>query len=132
MPWGPYSSTQQTYCWQAAALPPPPPQQQQQQQPGDGSGNVTKPLLQLNSALRPAGQTSEFIRFSEAGSEVGGLYHSEHGLQLRSAAGDFAEWHPALDPSELPFEEGSVVGLFGGQISLRTGKNSASFVPFYT
>ena len=82
-------------------------------------GNGT-PLLQLSSAARPAGQVTDFIRFEEAGSEVGGLYHSDHGLQLRSAAGDFAEWHPALDPSELPFEEGSVVGVFSGRISLRT------------
>jgi hypothetical protein len=78
------------------------------------------PLLQLKAAARPAGQITNFVRFEEAGSEVGGIYHSEHGLQMRSGAGDFAEWHSAVEPLELPFEEGSVVGLFSGKISLRT------------
>lgn len=78
------------------------------------------PLLRLSAAPGVAGQTTEFVRFEEAGREHGGICHSDHGLQLRSAAGDFAEWHPAVDTGELPYAEGSVVGLFGGKISLRT------------
>jgi hypothetical protein len=78
-------------------------------------------LLHLKSLARSAGETTDFVKFEEAGGrELGGIYHSDHGLQLRSAAGDFAEWHPALDPSQLPYAEGSVVGLFGGKISLST------------
>ena len=77
-------------------------------------------LLCLSAAGRPTGQTTNFVRFEEAGHELGGIYHSDHGLQLRSAAGDFAEWHRALDLAELPYTEGSVVGLFGGKISLKT------------
>ena len=77
-------------------------------------------LLHLTSSTRQPGKTTNFVRFEEAGAEVGGIYHSDRGVQFRSGAGDFAEWHSALDPSELPFAEGSVVGLFGGKISLST------------
>ena len=80
------------------------------------------PLLQLESVARPAGATTDFVRFEEAGTELGGIYHSDHGLQLRSAAGDFAEWHPARVPSELPYAEGSVVGLFNGEMCLSTDR----------
>ena len=79
-----------------------------------------EPLLCLSAAGRAPGQTTDFVRFEESGRELGGIYHSDHGLQLRSAAGDFAEWHPALDLADLPYAEGSVVGLFGGKLSLRT------------
>eukprot|EP01043_Picozoa_sp_COSAG02_P010881 COSAG02_NODE_392_length_23227_cov_30.763620_25_plen_726_part_00 len=82
--------------------------------------NTRDALLCLSAVGRPAGQTTNFVRFQEAGRELGGIYHSDHGLQLRSAAGDFAEWHQALDLAELPYTEGSVVGLFGGKISLKT------------
>eukprot|EP01043_Picozoa_sp_COSAG02_P013066 COSAG02_NODE_516_length_20804_cov_162.717460_15_plen_953_part_00 len=77
-------------------------------------------LLCLSAAGRPTGKTTNFVRFEEAGRELGGIYHSDHGVQLRSAAGDFAEWHRALNLAELPYIEGSVVGLFGGKISLKT------------
>jgi hypothetical protein len=82
--------------------------------------NHGEALLHVNSHPRPHGKTTDFVRFAEAGVEVGGIYHADNGVQLRSAAGDFAEWHPALHASELPFDEGSVVGLFGGKISLTT------------
>ena len=77
-------------------------------------------LLRLSAPDQDVGQTIEFVRFEAGGRELGGIYNAEHGLQLRSAAGDFAEWHPALNREELPYAEGSVVGLSGGKILLRT------------
>lgn len=86
-----------------------------------GSGDrVRDPLLRLSAAPRTAGEVTGFVRFEEGSRELGGIFHSDHGLQLRSAAGDFAEWHPARNKAELPYAEGSVVGLFGGKISLKT------------
>lgn len=84
------------------------------------SDSDSRAILHLKSKGRAPGQTTDFVHFEEADAEVGGIYHSDNGLQIRSASGDFAEWHPALDPSELPFAEGSVVGIFGGSISSKT------------
>jgi hypothetical protein len=84
------------------------------------AADMHDPVLRLSAPTRDAGQIIDFVHFEAAGRNLGGIYHGDHGLQLRSAAGDFAEWHPAKNRDELPYPEGSVVGLFSGKISLRT------------
>lgn len=41
------------------------------------------------------------------------MSYSEHGVQLNSTSGDFAEWHPyrEAEAEAQPFQEGDVVGM---------------------
>lgn len=70
------------------------------------------------------------IRRGESdGESVGGIEMTEYGLQLNSSAGDFAEWHAQLDPSE-DLEEGDVVCINNGKVTRRfsAGSNMVGIV----
>eukprot|EP01047_Picozoa_sp_COSAG01_P071576 COSAG01_NODE_11148_length_1995_cov_18.404850_1_plen_628_part_01 len=77
----------------------------------------SQPLLTLSAR---AGQPQRFVQFTEAGRDIGAIEFSDFGLSLQTSSGDFAEWHAALRPEDLPFTEGAVVGFFGEKVSLQT------------
>eukprot|EP01047_Picozoa_sp_COSAG01_P062105 COSAG01_NODE_7849_length_3026_cov_7.544585_1_plen_672_part_00 len=77
-----------------------------------------QPLMTLRAPQSACDTT--FMRFQEADREIGSIGKTPQGLRILTSSGDFAEWHAALHPEDLPFREGHVVGFFGEKISLRT------------
>ena len=74
-------------------------------------------LMTLNHTC---GGTGPYVEFSQAGVQRGALVPSSRGVSFCSSSGDFAEWHQLLDPKQGQLEEGSVVGMFDGKVSLIT------------
>ena len=86
--------------------------------------DMDAPLLTLDSKRPRTSSTMgglgqhlvRFVGFKQEGQDVGAIEMTERGVKMSSEAGDFAEWHPQLNPLE-DLEEGDVVGMHKGRVS---------------
>ena len=86
--------------------------------------DMDAPLLTLDSKRPRTSSTMgdlgqqivRFVGFRQEGQDVGAIEMTERGVKMSSEAGDFAEWHPQLNPLE-DLEEGDVVGMHKGRVS---------------
>ena len=78
------------------------------------SADPSTAVLELHATGR------QFVTFAEGEVVKGEISSGDTGVGFETSAGDFAEWYEAESPSEVPFLEGEVVGLFGAHISRAT------------